>query len=153
VDRRGAVYGELASGFREALKGKEGAAARTIEYGRGESEAAIAERVAKEGKPSAVLIAGTAPDALHWKRLLEEKLGGEVAYLFGGGEADVPELLVAVGGEGLVVPVSFHAAADDERARAFVKAYREKFEEPPPAAAALAHDAVSVYAQALRRAA
>lgn len=75
--------------------------------------------------------------------------------LFGTG-AIVPEVLVAEGGdavEGLAYPSTvFNPESDDEQVRAFVEAYRAKYDDTPDTYAAHGYDAVNIVVQAIEQA-
>jgi ABC-type branched-subunit amino acid transport system substrate-binding protein len=84
---------------------------------------------------------------------LQARVGGDKLCLFGGGDADFPSLLA--GGppaEGFLVATAFHPDAKSDLLTAFTGRYREKYGQPPPVAAVLAHDALTVWVEAARRA-
>lgn len=70
--------------------------------------------------------------------------------LFGDEESELPALLT--GGDGFVVAMPYDLTVTAGPAAAFAKHYREKFGQEPTTAAALAYDAVAVWAEAARRA-
>jgi ABC-type branched-subunit amino acid transport system substrate-binding protein len=87
------------------------------------------------------------------KLALEVRPEGNALRLFGGGDADLPALLA--GGtpvDGLVVATAYHADLKTDRLTAFATRYREKYGQPLPAAAVLAHDAFTAWVEAVRRA-
>jgi len=73
--------------------------------------------------------------------------------VFGGDDADLPGLLAGRGpAEGFLVATAWHPDLKTDRLTAFVTRYREHHGQPPPAAAVLAHDAFTVWVEAVRRA-
>jgi branched-chain amino acid transport system substrate-binding protein len=79
--------------------------------------------------------------------------GANPLRLFGGGDAELPTLLAGgPAADGVVVAAAYHADLKTDRLTAFAARYREKYGQPPPAAAVLAHDAFTVWAEAVRRA-
>ena len=87
------------------------------------------------------------------KQALEARPTGDKPAVFGGGDADLPALLA--GGppaDGFLVATAFHPDLKNERLTAFATRYREKYGHAPPTAAVLAHDAFSVWVEAVRRA-
>jgi ABC-type branched-subunit amino acid transport system substrate-binding protein len=79
--------------------------------------------------------------------------GGNRLLLFGGGDAELPTLLAGgSAADGFLVATAYHADLKTDRLTAFTNRYREKYSQPPPAAAVLAHDAFTVWVEAARRA-
>jgi len=99
------------------------------------------------GKPDAIVMCGSAKSVLAWRSKLPS-----VSLLFGGEEADVPTLQAEADSmKPIVAAVSFHPDDETPAAKEFVRQYQEKHLKPPTIAAALAHDAVGVWAEAARR--
>jgi ABC-type branched-subunit amino acid transport system substrate-binding protein len=88
------------------------------------------------------------------KQALETRPAGDVRpVVFGGGDGELPTLLA--GGppaDGFLVATAAHPELKSDRWTAFTTRYREKHGQPPPTAAILAHDAFSVWIEAVRRA-
>jgi branched-chain amino acid transport system substrate-binding protein len=104
---------------------------------------------AAPAKPPADMIFVAGPARL----ALEAQPEGNALRLFGGGDAELPALLA--GGppaDGIVVATAYHAELKTDRLTAFATRYREKYGQPPSAAAILAHDAFTVWVEAVRRA-
>jgi ABC-type branched-subunit amino acid transport system substrate-binding protein len=74
-------------------------------------------------------------------------------FLFGDEDAELPALLAeGPAAENLVVATAFNPDDPSERFAAFARAYQEQYRQPPSVSAVLAHDALSVWAEAARRA-
>jgi ABC-type branched-subunit amino acid transport system substrate-binding protein len=100
------------------------------------------------GKPSAILMCGSTKSVLAWRSKLPTG-----TLLFGGEEVDMQTLQAESDPmKPIVAAVSFHAADKTPAAQEFVRQFQEKHGKPPTIDAALAHDAVAVWAQAVRRA-
>lgn len=73
--------------------------------------------------------------------------------VFGGGDSDLPALLGGgPPGDGFLVATAFHPDIKSDRLTAFTGRFRERFGQPPSTAAVLAHDALTVWIEAARRA-
>lgn len=73
--------------------------------------------------------------------------------VFGGCDADLPAILAGgASADSLLVATAVPPDARSERLTTLAARYREKYGQPPPAAAALAHDCLTVWAEAVRRA-
>lgn len=107
------------------------------------------------GKPAGVVVFGSVPDLLKIRRwLLRADWPAAEPILFAGDGEAVPTLLAERDppGAGAVVVSAFDPADTAEPAKGFIERYRGKFGQPPTVHAALAHDALNVYAEAARRA-
>jgi ABC-type branched-subunit amino acid transport system substrate-binding protein len=84
---------------------------------------------------------------------LDNRPAGDKVCVFGGGDADLPTLLAGgAPAEGFLVATAYSPEAKSDRLTAFATRYREKYGQPPTAAAVLAHDALTVWVEAARRA-
>lgn len=73
--------------------------------------------------------------------------------LFGGGEAQAADLAAAgETADGFVVATAGTPEVKTESMTAFVRRYQEKYGHPPTTASILAHDALSIWLEAVRRA-
>jgi branched-chain amino acid transport system substrate-binding protein len=100
------------------------------------------------GKPDAIVLCGSAKTVLDWRSKLPD-----VPLLFGGEEADMPLLQAeSKAAKPFFAVVSFHPADETPSAIEFVGRFREQFGKPPTVSAALAHDGVAVWTEAVRRA-
>ncbi len=100
------------------------------------------------GKPDAIVLCGSAKAVLDWRLKLPD-----APLLFGGEEADTPLLQAEIkAAKPFFAVASFHPADETPAAKEFVSKFQEQFGKPPTASAALAHDAVVVWADAVRRA-
>ena len=138
--------GLVANSFLESFSGGDRSAAeRTIKGG----ETPDYLKDLGNEKPAAIVLCGSAKQVLAWRA----KLPGNVPLLFGGEEADVAVLQSDVDGvKPLEAVVSFHPGDETPAAKEFVRQFSEKYGKPPTLAAALAHDAILVWAEAARRA-
>ena len=87
------------------------------------------------------------------KQTLEGRATGDKLVLFGGADDELSALLA--GGppaDGIVVATTAHAELKTDRLIAFVTRYREKHGVAPTTSAILAHDAFSIWVEAIRRA-
>jgi ABC-type branched-subunit amino acid transport system substrate-binding protein len=87
------------------------------------------------------------------RQALETRPPGDKVCVFGGGDADLPALLAGgAPADGFLVATAWHPEAKSDRLTAFTGRYREKYGQPPSVAAILAHDALTVWVEAARRA-
>jgi ABC-type branched-subunit amino acid transport system substrate-binding protein len=87
------------------------------------------------------------------RQALEAQPAAGKLAVFGGDDADLPALLAGGGpAEEFLVATAWHPDLTTDRLTAFVTRYREKYGQPPPAAAVLAHDAFAVWVETVRRA-
>src|SRR5262249_23960565 len=87
------------------------------------------------------------------RQALETRPSGDKVCVFGGGDAELPALLAGgAPADGFLVATAFHPVAKSDRLTAFTGRYRDKYGLPPPVAAVLAHDALTVWVEAARRA-
>jgi ABC-type branched-subunit amino acid transport system substrate-binding protein len=94
-----------------------------------------------------IFFAGPVPQAA------EARPGESTLRLFGGGDAELSALIAGgSAADGFVVATAYHADLKTDRLTAFAARYREKYAQPLPAAAVLAHDAFSAWVEAVRRA-
>jgi branched-chain amino acid transport system substrate-binding protein len=101
-------------------------------------------------KPDVVLLCGSAKSVAAWRARLS---AGPPTLLYGGPEADFAALPPdPEPSKWLVAAVSFDPADETPAAKEFVRKFREKYAKPPTPAAALAYDALTVWAEAARRA-
>lgn len=103
----------------------------------------------KTKKPKVVFVAGRVPSGL--KILREAKRQGFDAT-FIGGDGWQGVIADTVSSEGAYIGMSFTRHDPDLSARAFVAAFRKKYNHDPEAHAALAYDATKLVAQALTEA-
>ena len=109
----------------------------------------VIDPVGPPAKPTAdvIFFAGPAHQALE-----AQPAAGKFS-VFGGDDADLPALLAGGGPpEGLLVATAWHPDLKTDRLTAFAARYREKYGQPPSAAAVLAHDAFAIWVEAVRRA-
>jgi branched-chain amino acid transport system substrate-binding protein len=101
------------------------------------------------GKPDVIVLCGSAKQVLLWR----SKLVAGPTLLFGGEEAEMASLLSDVDpAKQFIAAASFYPGDDTPAAKEFVRQFQEKHGKPPTIAAALAHDAVNIWAEAARRA-
>jgi len=100
----------------------------------------------------AVFVAGQAPEA--GTLIAEARRDGILAPMLGSDAMGVPSLITAGGQavEGTVIPVAFHPAARSASAERFVRAFQARYGKEPDIGAAMAYDALTVLAQAIRTA-
>jgi branched-chain amino acid transport system substrate-binding protein len=100
------------------------------------------------GKPDAIVLCGSAKAVVNWRSKLPD-----APLLFGGEEADTPLLQVeSKAARPFFAVVSFLPADETPAAKEFVRKFQDQFGKPPTVSAALAHDAVVVWTEAVRRA-
>ncbi|HKB02961.1 MAG TPA: ABC transporter substrate-binding protein [Gemmataceae bacterium] len=74
-------------------------------------------------------------------------------FLFGDEDAELPALLAeGPAAEGFIVATAFNPDDKSDRFTAFAQRYQEAYQQPPSVSAVLAHDALSVWVEAARRA-
>ncbi len=103
----------------------------------------------KDLKADAIVLCASARSALAWKT----KLPPGIPLLFGGEEADIAILQREIEAKRDILAVaSFHPDDPTPTAREFVQRYQERFGKAPGLGAALAYDALMIWAEAARRA-
>ncbi len=105
----------------------------------------LARRVEAE-KAQAVVFAGQAGDLL----LLKKHLKTAPRLLFGGPEGS-GKILRDAGGDGILLVTAFVPDLDLPQTKEFVRQYRAAYSETPEAHAALAHDALRLVAEGLKK--
>jgi len=101
----------------------------------------------KARKPKIVFVAGRVASGL---KILQEARRQGFSAIFVGGDGWQGILADTVTSEGAYIGMSFTAEDPSPAARAFVAAFRKKFNTDPDAHAALAYDATRLIAQALQ---
>jgi ABC-type branched-subunit amino acid transport system substrate-binding protein len=107
--------------------------------------------VSADKKPGAevVFFACPARQAVQARAGLNE----DTQLLFGDEDAELPALLAeGQRANGMTVAAAFHPDARSERLTAFAQRYEQEYKQPPTVAAVLAHDALTVWVEAVRRA-
>ena len=97
--------------------------------------------------PEADIVFFATPAAI---ALEHRALFASATLLFGDEEAELPPLLA--GGDGFVVVTPYDLTETTSRTAEFTKRFREKFRQEPTTPAALAYDAVTLWAEIARRA-
>lgn len=155
VDDRSAAFRSAAEAFVAELKS---AAITRVELPRrsenGDQDKLERERSVKrvqDAKPDALYLGVSARDALDWYDRIKQVKVEHV--IFGGDEGDVPALReVPEQSMHWLYASAFSPDSTWERGAAFMKEFTEKYGQQPDAAAALAHDALSLFLQACREA-
>jgi branched-chain amino acid transport system substrate-binding protein len=143
---------ELGNVFRGEFERQGGEVMDEVSYSEsdhdGETDEAVA-RLLKE-RPEAIYLAASGGDPAA-RRIVERlAINGYRGTIMTTSAFAAPKLLGAGGTDGLVVSSgSFDAESEDPEVRAFVEAYRAKYDEDPDTFAAQGYDAVMALAQAL----
>lgn len=151
VDRATPPAARLARAFRSHVENSGGSAIET-DMAQETADPMTAERIVG-GDPEAVLIAGSMEAMRIWPgRLQQAGLAEDAPLLLGPVEAAIPELFEAPGSlSGAYLATPFVFDAESERIQVFVDEYRKQYHFAPDLPAALAYDAIRVYAQAARQ--
>ena len=87
------------------------------------------------------------------KQALELRPTGDKPVVFGGSDAELSDLLAGgPAADGFLVATAAYPDLKTDRLTAFTTRFREKFGQPPPTSAILAHDAFTIWVEAVRRA-
>lgn len=76
----------------------------------------------------------------------------DAMLLFGDDDAELPALLAAGTADGFHIATAYYSGATSDRLTAFAAKYQEAYKQPPTTAAVLAYDALTIWAEAARRA-
>ncbi|HXG08586.1 MAG TPA: ABC transporter substrate-binding protein [Gemmataceae bacterium] len=110
----------------------------------------LAKRLSRAG-PQAVLIVAPPRDFLRLSTLVREG-GLKTAWLYGGPEGGLPLLQAdREAGRGTFLAVTYLADVATPANQEFVKKYRDRYQEPPETAAALAYDGARLLFDVMRR--
>src|SRR5262249_29539764 len=107
--------------------------------------------VSADKKPTAEVVFFACPA----RQAVQARAGfdGDTQLLFGDEDAELPGLLAERRrANGMTVAAAFRPDAKSDRLTAFAQRYEQEYKQPPTVAAALAHDALSVWVEAVRRA-
>ena len=96
-----------------------------------------------------IFIAGTVPQAAQFVK--EARRLGIDATILGGDGLDMPELMTIAGedAEGVFVGSTFHPDCPTQKAREFVRKFRERYGGEPSASAAQGYDCAGLFAHAV----
>ena len=107
----------------------------------------------REYTPDLVIFAGEPSDFNLWHADFRTKKTGLPTIVFAGGDGDQKRFdLGQATTSRLIYATAFHAAAENEKTRTFVKAYADAYSETPGVHAALAFDGLRLTIEALKRA-